>query len=272
MNDEDKDPVAPVLTEEGAALLAKVVARHGKNSARSHDHRRRRDPLRTEPDRVSVRPASPAVPEQPRENVQSGTSRTLVVLTAMVFVGLAFIGFAAWTVFVGSGPIADVEVQAEVAGAVEENDAIVDDGTDVAPAVEVEDVTAADSTDEPVGSSDPPAPEPTEQVPTASSPLALAGNIGLSVYDIDPINQGTRSFAIRISNASDEPVVSTEGFTIELQDADGERIPALVRFVHQEIPSGSSAIASVRVEGVPEGPTTAVLLFDGVDVDEQVLP
>ena len=133
-------------------------------------------------------------------------------------------------------------------------------------------MTAADSTDEPVGSSDPPAPEPTEQVPTASSPLALAGNIGLSVYDIDPINQGTRSFAIRISNASDEPVVSTEGFTIELQDADGERIPALVRFVHQEIPSGSSAIASVRVEGVPEGPTTAVLLFDGVDVDEQVLP
>ena len=67
-------------------------------------------------------------------------------------------------------------------------------------------------------------------------------------------------------------MLSTEPFGIELVASSGERLAGLVRFSHQEIPAGSSAIGSVRVENVPDGPASAVLVFAGADVDLQPLP
>ena len=48
MDEQDEEYEAPVLTDEGAALLAQAVARHKKTSGR-HDRRRHKDALRNDP-------------------------------------------------------------------------------------------------------------------------------------------------------------------------------------------------------------------------------
>lgn len=342
MNDQGEEREAPVLTDEGAALLARAVARHKKSSS-SHDRRHDKDVLRNDPasaesafeaddaedlavedpaedvldaddaeeldveelaednqledtaraeSEIDPDPADGPDPEpkkpvrsrpinittsdhkaslQPVAKNETPTSRTLVALAFMMLAGLFLIGFAAWSTF------SDDVVESEVAGVVEENED--------PPAEQVDDPPVASDSESPVvedsvgaeaSSEEPVDIEPPEPAPAAVDPEALSftlgEGVGLSVYDVDPVNQGTRSFAIRISNAGDELIPATAGFEIQVLAASGERIPAMVRFVHQEIPSGSSAIATVRVEGVPQGPTTAVLVFAGNDVDEQELP
>ena len=226
-------------------------------------------PVRSRP--VDITTAGHRASLQPDVKNETPTSRTLVALTFMMLAGLFLIGFAAWSTF------SDDVVESEVAGVVEENEdppaEQVDDppvASDSEPPVVEDSVGAEASPEEPVDI-EPPEPAPAAVDPEALS-FTLGEGVGLSVYDVDPVNQGTRSFAIRISNASDELIPSTAGFEIQVLAASGERIPAMVRFVHQEIPSGSSAIATVRVEGVSQGPTTAVLVFAGNDVDEQELP
>ena len=231
-------------------------------------------PVRSRP--VDITTAGHRATLQPDVKNETPTSRTLVALGFMMLAGLFLIGFAAWSTF------SDDVVESEVAGVVEEaEDPAVEEADDPAGAVDGEPPAADDPVAEEASSQEtvddesvdvePPEPAPAAVDPEALS-FTIGEGVGLSVYDVDPVNQGTRSFAIRISNASDELIPSTAGFEIQVLAASGERIPAMVRFVHQEIPSGSSAIATVRVEGVPKGPTTAVLVFAGNDVDEQALP
>ena len=329
VNEDVEEHEAPVLTEEGAALLAKAVARHKESSAKVHDRRRDKDSLRNDPDLTDedidsvdefdtaevetedveidlvdeldadpvddvdtapVEEQRPArIAEQARQTVRISEpgpvdirtaphtavtepttqspgreSRTLVALAVMMVAGVLIIGFAAWSSVNSQNP----EVETEVAAAVEENESAPSEA----------DETVAEATDNDVAGDEGTSAEPTDVVPS-QEPVAeqvpaftLGDGIGLSLFDSGPVNAGTRSFAIRVSNAGDEEVPSTDGFGIEIEVASGERIPAFVRFIHQEIPSGSSAIATVRAEGVPEGPSTVVLVFGGDDVDAQELP
>ena len=230
-------------------------------------------PVRSRP--IDITTSDHKASLQPVAKNETPTSRTLVALGFMMLAGLVLIGFAAWSTF------SDNTVESEVAGVVEEaEDPAVEEADDPAGAVDGEPLAADDPVAEEASSQetvddesvDVESPEPAPAVDPEALSFTLGEGVGLSVYDVDPVNQGTRSFAIRISNAGDELIPSTAGFEIQVLTASGERIPAMVRFVHQEIPTGSSAIATVRVEGVPQGPTTAVLVFAGNDVDEQELP
>lgn len=302
-NDDGIEP--PVLTEEGAALLARVVARHKTGSAGGHDRRRKRDPLRADPSSESAEDAEsgpveeepagpPAIQPRPDQDSvsvlrttenptpvptttksSSGSSRTFAVLAAMMVAGVLIIGFAVWSTFIGQ---TDAPVETEVASAVEDNNGLSVDGVGDASRDVPDDSVASEaaveqSIEDPADEEETASAQPADFVSSAATPASTLGEgIGLSVFDVDPVNEGTRSFAIRVSNASEEEVPSVAGFGIEIEVATGERVPAIVRFIHQEIPSGSSAIATVRVEDVPQGPATAVLVFGGDDVDAHPLP
>jgi len=174
----------------------------------------------------------------------------------------------------------DSPVIAEVAGAVEERgaeanelDVIEPDGADEAVA-SAEQAPGEQSNET---TSQTPEPAPVENVAPESGDIdldvvVLGEVLELSVYDVDPVNAGTRTFAIRISNGGSEAIPSTDAFEVVLETADGDRLPAFVRFSHQDIPSGSSAIGSVRVEGVPAGPTSAVLVLGDSDIALRELP
>ena len=105
-----------------------------------------------------------------------------------------------------------------------------------------------------------------------TAPAAVPEGLALVVYDVDPANAGTRSFAIRVVNPGDSSVISTSGLGVQLDIGAGERIDALVRFVHDEVPPGSSAVATVRAEGVPDVDAVAYLVYDGADLDSSPLP
>lgn len=269
-NDGQELHEAPVLSKDGAALLSRVVSRHRTSSAQAHEQRRKRDPLRQVPVPVEIgstyRTAS--TPQAKRE--RSNTPRPLLVLAAMMFVGVLATGLGA--LLVATGDTNDSDVQTQVAGVTEESDQLALGGNAGTES------TAATSTTRQVVTSEseqtaPAAIEGVDDLATTVEPTGvLPLGLELAVYDVDPINEGTRSFAIRISNLGDEPVRSVDEFSIEVELESGERLPAFVRFIHQEIPSGSSAIATVRVEGVPDGPSSAVLLFDGRELEEQQLP
>ena len=263
----------PVLSDEGAALLANVVERHQSTSARRHDHRQQRDSLRRTTTAVVVNKdhdfSVPSNPPRP-------ASRVPAVLLTLAFLGLLITGVAAG--FLLTQDSDQLAIETEVAGTTEVPEpATTEGGSEPATLTDQDDpdVVPVDTGDA-AGPVDDLGQEPVqdpilEDAAEAPPNLALAG-IGLSVYDVDPANAGTRSFAIRISNDSGESVLSTEAFAIEIETPSGERIPALVRFVHESIPAGSSAIATVRVEGVPDGPATAVLVTGDTDIDLQELP
>ena len=262
----------PVLSNEGAALLANVVERHQSTSARRHDHRQQRDSLRRTATAVVVNKNHDfSVPSNPRRPA----SRVPTVLLTLAFLGLLITGVTAG--FLLTQDSSQLAIETEVAGTTEVPEPAPEDESEAATATDQDDpvVEQVDDDDTVASVEDfepPPAQAPIlEDAEEAPPNLALAG-IGLSVYDVDPANAGTRSFAIRISNDSGETVLSTEAFAIEIETPSGERIPALVRFVHESIPAGSSAIATVRVEGIPDGPATAVLVTGDTDIDLQELP
>lgn len=207
------------------------------------------------------------------------------------------VAFVAWQQL---APADEVTVETEVAGASVENvdapeDEVVDvaaetpdTSTDEAVTSEVPDIPESDTTEEadarepatPIANDEVNDPQETEAQPAdnvdADEGLvtlsASVENLELVVYDVDPANGGNRSFAIRIVNDEAGESISTEGFAVQLETTDGERVGATVRFVHSEVPPGSSAIATVRAEGVPGGPLNAVLVRDGVDIDSTPLP
>lgn len=98
------------------------------------------------------------------------------------------------------------------------------------------------------------------------------GMLALAVYDVDPVQSGVRTFAIRVRNVDAPEDVDTERLDIQVQDAAGNRLSALFRFEHSEVPQGSSAIASVRVEGSPPGEAIVILRHDDVDIASALLP
>lgn len=267
MNEDSQEQYeAPVLSEEGAAVLARAVSRHQKSSATAHDRRRQKDQLRQAPAPVDVAPAArPASTSKPEQVLRkTSTPRALLVLGAMAIVGVLVIGLAV-ALFLTAGPN-NADVQTEVAGVTEESDA---GGAD--DSVVVLDEATPTTTESATAAAEESPPEVVDEAESTEA-VVLPEALGLQVYDVDPLNEGTRSFAIRISNGGEELVPTVEGLTIEVELETGERVPAFVRFIHQEIPSGSSAIATVRVEGIPEGPSSAVLVFDGNDLDERALP
>ena len=272
MEDKDEELEAPVLSNEGAALLADVVARHKSSSAKGNDRRHRKDALRRAPQPVSIREDQHLRQTSEAEAPRTG-SRIPVVLLTLAFLGLVITGAAAGFLLTqDSDPQA---IETEVAGTTEEIP-IGEDASETEADAEPTNVTEADGPDSEeadgtIQSVVNDEPEPPQDAGAEPLSIEVVG-IGLSVYDVDPVNNGTRSFAIRVSNDSTEEVPSTAAFAIEVEAANGERLPGIVRFIHDTIPAGSSAIGTVRVEGVPDGPAIAVLVTGDTDVDLQTLP
>ncbi len=105
-----------------------------------------------------------------------------------------------------------------------------------------------------------------------SGPTIESGDLELTVYDVDPLRSGVRSFAIRVRNVAVSETIDTELIDVSLEDAAGERVPAFVRFQHGEVPLESSAIAAVRVENSRAGEMVVVVRYRGSDVASEPLP
>lgn len=267
--------------------------RHRSPSARSRDNRHQQDPLRQDPssqthrtsDNTTLVPVSQAVntPEPDGRGKRRVWVRDVLLSGVVIFV----VGFVAWQQL---SPNDEEPVTTEVAGEAIESDATdTDERDEVEPAVnEPETSSEAPADDEVIDSEatdevESEAPTPAEDGVVSNSDVIgeielveiadSLEDLNLVVYDVDPTNGGTRSFAIRVANSDSEgELIPTAGFEVQLETQDGERIDAIVRFVHADVPPGSSAIASVRVEGVPDGAAQAVLVHDGVDIDSVPLP
>jgi len=266
----------PRLSEDGARRLAEALQSHERHDtarARAGAHRRSKDPLRgdagnqtphahqngTEAEDSAHADAPPVA--RPRGGaffgpLVIGLSAVAVVVFAVVagLIGGDDAGFAE-------------EVATEVAGEVEFIDDTVE-RTEVDRSAPAESsVVTAESTSETVARS-----VVSSEDAAPASLILDPGMLALAVYDVDPVQSGVRTFAIRVRNVNALEDVDTERLDIQVQDAAGNRVPALFRFEHSEVPQGSSAIASVRVEGSPPGEAVVILRHDGVDVASAALP
>lgn len=298
MEDSEEGPSAPVLSDDGAQRIREAIARHERRRDRSHaptDSRHKQskgvdaqaasnrwqNPKRDEfslqdwsEEPGGERHRAGADTTAPAQ--QSGPARVLVVVAAILIpliVGAAAVQFGRER--------SEGTVTAEVAGVVTSRGEDGESGqvgiARIGSAEELDDARGKevfDSQLDAVAQSDESSATTNESEASAVSqaPIVPSEGLELIVFDSDEGAGEPWTFAVRIvSPPSAVETVSTSTLRIELEADGGEDVDIAVSFVHEDIPPGSSAVASVLTQAVPIGDLTVVLSSGEVELDRVAL-
>lgn len=161
-----------------------------------------------------------------------------------------------------------VVVEAEVAGEVEVSE-------DATPVDEIEPVAVDDADDSQIVDDLEIADEVVVAGPEAndvapSEPIgsdrAAADFFEVTVYDAAPAQGDVHSFALRIENIAAGEEVPTEELEVFVGNEEGAVATTFIRFLHESVPEGTSALASVRAEDAGPGTQFVFVLLDGVEL------
>ena len=136
---------------------------------------------------------------------------------------------------------AEPEIEVEVQAAVEEAE----------PEIEVEVLSTV---------------EEREPVLAADIPDLAPGAIELTVYDATPMVDGQYQFALRLKSAEGTEEIDTSLFTVQVQNSADETASTNFEFVHETLPDGSSALATVQAEAVGESSQFVVVSIGDFEV------
>ena len=143
--------------------------------------------------------------------------------------------------------------------------AVVDEITTDVAGVAVEEPDADEATAEPVDvvepvvSEDPP-------TPTVDLSLITPNSIEVFVYDETPPADGEYSFALRLKSLATPTEIDTNLFSVVVEDADGTPATTSTRFVHDTLPVGSSALATVRASDTGSAENVVVIVLGDVEI------
>lgn len=112
---------------------------------------------------------------------------------------------------------------------------------------------------EPVISDDPP-------TPTVDLSLITPASIEVFVYDETPPKDGEYSFALRLKSLATPVEIDTNLFSVVVEDTNGTPASTSTRFVHDTLPVGSSALATVRASDTGAAETVVVIALGDVEV------
>lgn len=290
----------PQLSGEGAELLASVLKkreeeRHGTLSAQRNARRLESDALRMSPSEpaneggtdevvdVSAADDADQVDVGQRVDLDDGSEPKFGKLLLAMAVVCPLIFAVVLAVVLGGEP-ANVEAETadplvetvgeapepiepeltpetEVAGAVEVPDAQVDataantantdDTANTADELQAVEADAAASTDAFTGDE-------------VVSDRAVPGAFEIIVYDAEPAIGDVRSFALRVKNLGVDEEIPTDELDVVVGDE--QVVTTISRFLHPTVPEGTSALASVRAEGVEPGNQFVRVLLDGIEL------
>jgi len=99
------------------------------------------------------------------------------------------------------------------------------------------------------------------EIPNELADLA-ADAIEITVYDESPPVDGTFAFALRLKSVSAPVDVDTALFTVAVHSENDEPVSTTTMFVHETLPVGSSALATVRAAASTGDHQVVVLLGD----------
>lgn len=91
-------------------------------------------------------------------------------------------------------------------------------------------------------------------------------SIDIFVYDETPAENGDVTFALRLKSVATSVEIDTNVFSVELQSSDGAPAPTSVRFVHDTLPVGSSALATVRSTNLGSETSVVVVSMGGREI------
>lgn len=160
--------------------------------------------------------------------------------------------------------------ETEVAGAVEVPDAQVD--ATAANTDDTANTANTANTDDTANTAD--EPQAVEADAAAStdaftggevvSDRAVPGAFEIIVYDAEPAIGDVRSFALRVKNLGVDEEIPTDELDVVVGDE--QVVTTISRFLHPTVPEGTSALASVRAEGVEPGNQFVRVLLDGIEL------
>ena len=290
----------PQLSGEGAELLASVLKkreeeRHGTLSAQRNARRLESDALRMSPSEpaneggtdevvdVSAADDADQVDVGQRVDLDDGSEPKFGKLLLAMAVVCPLIFAVVLAVVLGGEP-ANVEAETAdplvetVGEAPEPIEPELTPETEVAGAVEVPDAqvdaTAANTanTDDTANTAD--EPQAVEADAAAStdaftgdevvSDRAVPGAFEIIVYDAEPAIGDVRSFALRVKNLGVDEEIPTDELDVVVGDE--QVVTTISRFLHPTVPEGTSALASVRAEGVEPGNQFVRVLLDGIEL------
>ena len=287
----DHEP--PRLSPEGEQLLADVLRRraridrvgprseraaHDTPTARASRVRRGRDPLRNAPkDEIIELEATPII-EKPAQRRQNKG------LLAVALIGLAGIALVVLAISnVSTVPSVETEVAGTTVDAESATSSDVqtsnDDGATLVDEVAsetnagenavAENVPSESAATESTVAGNTGAPEDTSvdaDPIDALVPVVDPESIEVFVYDEDPAIDGVYSFALRLHSLDADVEIDTELFTVLVVDENGEESQTFSRFIHGTLPAASSALATVRSEGVGAGQQYVVVSLGEAEV------
>ena len=108
--------------------------------------------------------------------------------------------------------------------------------------------------------------EEREPVLAADIPDLAPGAIELTVYDATPMVDGQYQFALRLKSAEGTEEIDTSLFTVQVQNSADETASTNFEFVHETLPDGSSALATVQAEAVGESSQFVVVSIGDFEV------
>jgi hypothetical protein len=88
----------------------------------------------------------------------------------------------------------------------------------------------------------------------------------VSVYDEDPAVGGVHSFALRVKSVATTEEFDTAEFDVVVVAESGTEAATFTRFVHQTLPVGSSALATIRAEGAGTEPHYVVVRVGEIEI------
>lgn len=259
---------APQLSEDGARLLADVLSkrahdRHNSLSSQRDERRRQADALRQDPvlqrdsgddgspqsNGAGSRASSPIPDDDSDLELDGGGSGIWMRLLLLIAVGVAIGACIALITSLESRPVdgddvETVEVDSANSVAVEQVESVGEAETEL----EVEEA----------------ARQAAQAI--ASESLVKPDDIEVSVYDTSPSNDGVYSFALRLKDISIAEELYTEDFTVRVEDEFGVPATTFSRFVHETLPIGSSALATVRAEEAGPGQQFVVVWYENVAI------
>ena len=151
---------------------------------------------------------------------------------------------------------AEPEIEVEVQAAVEEAE----------PEIEVEVQAAVEEAEPEIEVEVLSTVEEREPVLAADIPDLAPGAIELTVYDATPMVDGQYQFALRLKSAEGTEEIDTSLFTVQVQNSADETASTNFEFVHETLPDGSSALATVQAEAVGESSQFVVVSIGDFEV------
>lgn len=114
--------------------------------------------------------------------------------------------------------------------------------------------------------------EPIEKTPTVDDPRSTdiretePDSIDVFVYDETPSTNSEYTFALRLKSVSTQAPIDTSAFLIAVENAQGETASTTLRFVHDSLPVGSSALATVRASDTGDAENFVVITLGDVQI------